>query len=301
MPIQHAPALEANEALSRLVTQIDPLVEEMLPATASALWDLQHEPRPLLILALSDPFGFATGRFAPEELGNRGQVRDRIHDLVAELVYSVRRERLEIRDAFATSEQIANFQLALNGIPNIADKRLRLFNNIRMLPDQPGSFLITDFAVEVDGDVANQVRDAIRSSGFNLRGPPLLERDGVRERVRELVAEHRLDPHQSPRHAVCFNLSDSSDVHLLEVADDLTPNGDGSVEGVGFMAGDTIPGARSIILYLTSPTDLRHALSRNPSHPAVRALRSHDCWFVFPDDEGVSFYRDFPEFDEPGP
>jgi hypothetical protein len=79
-----------------------------------------------------------------------------------------------------------------------------------MLPDRPGAFLITDFAVEVDADVADQVRDAIRASGFNLRGDALLQRRGIRDRVKELVDRHRRDPHQTPSHAICFNLSDPS-------------------------------------------------------------------------------------------
>jgi hypothetical protein len=296
MPIGQTPTLQANPALSQLVRETDPLLQENLPPTASALWDLRPDSHPLLVLALSDLFGYTAGRFDPDELPNQGLLRRRFYDLVGELVYSVRRTRIEIRDAFASSEQIASFQGCVNAIPDIARKRLRLFNNIRMLPDRPGSFLITDFAIEVDEDVADNVREAVRASGFNLRDDPLLQRHGIRERVRDLVTQHRRDPHQTPRHAICFNETDPSDLHLLEITDRAPSLGDGSIEGVGFVAGDTIPGARSIILYLTTPNDLRLALRSNPSHPAIRSLRSHQCWFVYPEDDGASFYRDFPEF-----
>ena len=99
-----------------------------------------------------------------------------------------------------------------------------------------------------------------------------------------------------PINAMCFNVRDPIDIHLLEIADQVASLGDGSLEGVGFSAGASVPGARSIVLYLTSPEDLRLTLRVHPHHPAIRALQSNECVFILPSDEGQAFRAEFPEF-----
>ena len=269
----------------------------LIPATTHALWDLTEDERrkPLITLALSDPFGFAVTHFAPDELEHPQVIHKRVHELVGELLQSARRERIEIRDAFASAQQIQGLQQSMNAIPEIAKKRPKLFNRIQLSPENPHNFLITDFAVEVDAGAAEQVKQAIIDSGFDLRGEPILERDGMKDRVRVLVDKHLQERQNVPRYAVCFSLRDSTDVHLLEVANDTPSLGEGTLEGIGFIAGNTLPGVRSLVLYLTSPPDLRQVAEYNPNHPAVRGLRDGQCWFVYPDDNGASFYREFHE------
>ncbi len=222
-------------------------------------------------------------------------LRRRLHDLIGELISSSRRERIEIRDVFATAEQLDVFRRHLGQIPDIAHKGLKLHNQVRFLPEHPDRFLLTDFAVEVDATAADAVREVIRGSGFILRDEPLLCKSGVLEAVHRLVEAHCRDEQPRPRYANCFNVHDPLDIHLLEIADQIASLGDGSLEGVGFSAGASVPGARSIVLYLTSPEDLRLTLQVHPHHPAIRALRANECVFILPSDEGRAFRAEFPE------
>ncbi|HJT32838.1 MAG TPA: hypothetical protein VJ783_12430 [Pirellulales bacterium] len=297
MPAQLSSALEAEVDLATRVNRCDGVIDEVVPATARAYWDLgtDEQRRPVLTLALSDPFGYATADFAPEELASADHLRRRVHHLVGELVQSARRERIEIRDAFVTAEQLEDFRQRLNAIRNIAEKRPKLYNRVQMSPSDSRRMLITDFAVEVDADVAESVRQAIRDSGFNLRGDPLLDRHGIRDRVRELVDAHLHDGQAMPRYAICFETRDPADIHLLEISDEAPESQGYALEGIGLSAGDAVPGARSIVLYLVTPSALRRASQQHPNHPAVRQLRDSSCWFVYPDDGGESFYREFPE------
>lgn len=297
MDIQLSPILDSDTTLSARVRAYEPALKEMMPRLARAFWDLREDDlkRSYLTLALSDPFGYAAANFVPVELESSEHMRGRFHELLGELVYSARRVRIPIRDAFASIQQIADLQQRLNAIPKIAEKKPKLYNRMQLSPENPRQFLITDFAIEVDGDVAEQVKEVIRNSGFNLRGDPLLDRHGIRDCVRQLVQAHLKDEQPKPRYAICFQLQDPVDLHLLEVADDAPGFNDGALGGVGFIAGSSLPGARSIVLYLASPEELRLAAERNPHHPAIHDLRNRLCWFVYPQDGEEAFYREFPE------
>ncbi|HEX7378693.1 MAG TPA: hypothetical protein VF278_16350, partial [Pirellulales bacterium] len=222
MPAQLSDTLEAQAALAARVTGCDSIVDELVPATAQAYWDLKTDEqlRPVLSLALSDPFGYAVADFAPDELASPSHLRHRLDSLVGELTQSARRERIEIRDVFATARQLEEFRQALNAIPNITAKRPTLFNRVQMSPSDSDRMLITDFAVEVDADVADLVKQVIQRSGFHLRGDALLSRCGIRDRLRDLVEAHARDGQPAPRYAICFDTHDPVDVHLLEISED---------------------------------------------------------------------------------
>ncbi|HUY89634.1 MAG TPA: hypothetical protein VMV10_12940 [Pirellulales bacterium] len=296
MSILLSPELESNHALAGAVRSVEPILQEHLPRTADANWDLERDSsnREILVLAVSDPWGHSVGKFEPKELANPSGLHGRLSDLVEELKYSVRRVRIEIRDALCTTEQVLALQQRLNAHEEIVQGRPRLFNRVQMGTD-PNKMLITDFAIEVDENAADLVKQAIHDSGFNVRGAPLLERDGILDRVRELVRHHLTDP-PVLQHAICVRIDDPSDVHLVEIAADAPYLGDGSLEGVAFSAGDAIPGARSLVIYLTSPDDLRLVMDRDPRHPVIRDLLSGNCKFVHPDTTGKAFDRDFPSF-----
>ncbi len=72
MSIQLTPALEARREYADRVHSVEGMLRELLEQNAraaSALWDLRKlDRRPVLMLALSDPWGYASSDFAPEEL-----------------------------------------------------------------------------------------------------------------------------------------------------------------------------------------------------------------------------------------
>jgi hypothetical protein len=146
------------------------LLDQHAPS-ASALWDLrERDSRPVPMLALSDPWGYASADFAPDELASSERLHRRLLDLIGELTSSARRERIEIRDVFATAGQLDRFRQDLGQIPDIAHKGLKLHNKVRFLPEHPDRFLLTDFAVEVDASIADAVRDAIRTGPLRTTG-----------------------------------------------------------------------------------------------------------------------------------
>ena len=109
------------------------------------------------------------------------------------------------------------------------------------------------------------------------------------------MENHRRDGQPSPEFAVCFQLQDRDTIHLLEVSQQASELGDGSLEAVGFPANGVVPQARSLNIYLAHPNDLVAAFRINRTHPLFHDLRSNNCDFLFPDDGGDAFRRTFPD------
>lgn len=204
-----------------------------------------------------------------------------------------KRTRMAIKDAFRSVMDLENLRMALNRIPNIAGGNFHMDNRVQMKGDK---FLITDFVIEVDDGFAEQVRQAVQESGFELRGNPLFEQPNLQSAVDRLVEAHRQDNTQTQlKYAIWFRLEDPRDVHLLEIADSVFDPGDASLEGVALSAGDAVPGARSVVVYLASPSEFRKACSTNRGHPAVVAVREQKCKLVYPAGAWDKFRTEFPE------
>lgn len=300
MVIEYTTALEQQPEVMEQIRHVGGGLNDLLARhspNTRALWDIQDKDgRRVLTLALSDPWGYASEEFALADLRSSEAMSKRLVSLVAELRNSAWKERIEIRDTFATAEKLDVLRKQLCLLPDISRKGLKLHNQIRLVPERADGFLLTDFAVEVDASVADQVRAVLLDCGFVLREEPLLKRPGMVEAVKKLVEKHHSDDKGKPRYALCFRITDPVDLHLLEIADDVDTLGDGALEGIGFTAGGTLPGARSIVLYLTSPADLDTTMKVHPYHPALRAIRAKEVLFLHPEDEGKAFYAEFPQF-----
>ena len=305
MPSQLSAALEQKQELVDAIRRSDRILLPMLQKrsqTAKALWDFHQTSSigEVLTLALTDLWGYAASDFTAEELKSDETLRKRFDQLIAEMIVPRRgkdlRERFEIRDSFTTENQLETFRLNLGKIQNIHDSQLRLHNQVRYFPGRSDRYLLTDFAVEVDRTFGDQVREAICGSGFQIRNDPILiEREGVREAVHELVKKHQHDGQPTPEFAVCFRLQDRETLHLLEVSNQVPEVEDDSLEGIGFAARGIIPHAKTWMLYLIHPNDLRLAFQRNHEHPFFHDLRNDNCEFLFPNDDGQTFKKDFPE------
>jgi hypothetical protein len=305
MPSQLSANLEARGDLAELARRADRVLMPMLlerSQTAKALWDVSRDRqgRDVLTLALTDPWGYAAGDFAPDELGNEENLRRRFDELIGDLIQPRRpREpgaRIELRDGFVAADQLEQFRLRLGNIPGIGRARLRLHNQVRYLPQRPDRYLLTDFAVEVDEPFAPAVREVAEACGFRLREDPwLIQREGVRDALLRQLDRHRRDGPPSPDFALRFQLQDREAIHLLEVSEQAPELGDGSLEEVGFAARGVVPRARVLKIYLAHPNDLRTAFRLDRTHPLFRDLRNGNCAFLFPDERGDAFRRAFPE------
>src|SRR5690242_20703790 len=99
--IEQTGTLRANSSFSSLAQTCDQLLNDELQRysrLANAKWDLQQDAsgRPLLLLTLRDPFGFASDRFAPDELNDHHHFGERLHRLVGDLLQSSRRVNVPI-------------------------------------------------------------------------------------------------------------------------------------------------------------------------------------------------------------
>jgi hypothetical protein len=309
MVVQLSRTLDEDQELAKLVRQTEPTIVSLLgqySKTARALWDVRQEGgRRVLTLALSDPWGAAAGDFAPDELSVTNRLSERVYTLIGEMVNprepkfppkSPKKWHIEIRDALVDETQLDGLRHALGSVTGIDRAGLQLSNRVQFVPGHPEKVLITDFVIEVDDSAAKLVKQKIRDSGFFLReDEPLLGRSGVRDALKKLVQGHTHDGQPIPRHAVVFQRDDPYDVHLLEVADGVLDLQRGDLEGIGMAAGALIPGARSLVLYLTSSQGLLEAFAANSQHPLFRDLELGRCEFLIPDDRGASFHSEFPQ------
>jgi hypothetical protein len=305
MPSQLSPRLEARGDLADLVRSEDRVLMPMVlehSQTARALWDLSKDQgdRDVLTLLLTDPWGSAAGDFAPDDLRTEGQFRSRVYELIGEMVMPRRAEeprvRIELRDAFVSTNQLEQLRLRLGQIPNIAGARLRMNNQVRFVPERPDNYLLVDFAIEVNEPFAAAVSEVAVGCGFQLRDDPLLiRREGVRDALLRLVEQHRRDGQPNPDFALCFQLQDRETIHLLEVSREAAELEDGSIDGVGFAARGVVPHAHSLKIYLAHPNDLLTAFRVNRDHPLFNDLRNRNCEFLLPDDGGDAFRQAFAD------
>jgi len=305
MPSQLSAPLEERSELAEEVRAKDRILMPMLfehSQTARALWDLAEDDRrrDVLTLVLTDRWGSAACDFAPEELSNEELFRSRVYDLIGEMIMprrtGVLRVRVELRDAFAPVDQLEQLRRRLGQIQSIGLARLRLHNQVRFVPQRPNHFLLTNFAIEVDEQFASPVRDAVVECGFQVREDPwLIQREGLREALMQLVDQHRRDGQPNPDFALCFRLQDRETIHLLEVSAEAPELGDGSLSGVGFSALGVVPYAHSIKIYLIHANDLQTAFRVNREHQLFNDIRNDNCEFLLPDDRGEAFRQAFPD------
>lgn len=300
-----ADAEQANR-LRRLNQVIEPLLLQR-SQTATGLWQAWHDEkgRTLLTLTISDPWGSAVADFDPHELELEDQFENRLKNLIGEMINPAPgrgdRERIDVRDTFTTTERLEHLRRRLECLPDLDTLGLRMRNQVRFLPNHPHGYLLTDFVVEVNAHRAEEVRTVLEATGFHVRREmPVLQKPGTRDAVKRLVQSHLAAEEAVPQFAVCFRTDDRHDIHLLEVAEDVAELGDGALAGVGFEPTNAIPGARTLIVYLVHPSDLRAAWRYCPDHPLFRDLRHGACDFIYPDDGGEVFARAFPEFWEGG-
>ena len=297
MVVELGKRLREDAGLAALVEGQEGILKGVLSPSMRAFWDLRPDAADDLrvTLALSDPFGLALDNFAPADLRDAGAIRDRVHRLVGILHQSTRRDRIEVCDKLSSFDQLRELQHLMNANPSIVRANPKLMNRVHMSPENPNNLLITGLVIDVDAPATEAVKRAVLAAGFELRGERVIDKPGIQEGVRAMVNEHLNEKTLRPRYAICFDLGDPADVHLLEIADDAHSLNDGTLEGIGAAAGPRLPGARTLVLYLESPTSLRLAAEYQPSHPLFRDLPRNRCLFIHPNDGGEAFAREFPE------
>ena len=297
--IEQTASLRADAGLTRLVQSCDQILSDELQRysrAANAKWDIQQDAngRPLLLLTLHDPFGFASDRFAPDEIQDHQHFGARLHRLVGNLLQSSRRVNVPIRETTLSAGQLEALRSAMNADQALLDGRPRLQNQILRI-NADGTFTVRDFSIEVDASVVAAARQAVINAGLTLRGESLASSPAVQHAVAELVDLHRQDPSNPPRLVLWFRLSDTRDIHLLEISDDVADPGDGALDGVSLGAGPSVPGARSVVIYLASPSEIHKAFEVNPSHPAIEAMIHRSGRVMYPPDDWQALIQEFPE------
>jgi len=297
--IDQTNALKQDSELSDLVRGTDQLLQDELQKysrLADAKWDLQSDDkgRPLLLLTLRDPFGFTSDRFAPDEIRNRDDFPVRVHRLVGDLLQSARRVTVPIQETVLSQQQLDGLRMAINDDHDLLAGKPRLQNQVMRI-NANGSFTVRDFSIEVDESAVKAAKQAVHKAGLTLKTEALAAKDRVRQAVQSLVNAHRLGHSNPPKLVLWFRLDDPKDVHLLEIADDVTDPGDGSLDGVALGAGCSVPGARSIVIYSAAPSEVHKAFEVNPGHPAIEAMINRSGRVMFPPNNWQALINEFPE------
>ena len=297
--IEQTVSLRANGELSALAKGSDHLLDAEInrySRMASGTWDLQADEkgRPLLVLALRDPFGYASDSFAPDEFHHPEKVAVRFHRLIGNLLQSSRRVNVAIQETKLSAQQLEALRSAINGDANLLKGNPRLQNQILRI-NADGSFTVRDFSIEVDESALEAAKQAVRNAGLTLKIAPLSDKPGVLSAVQSLVTAHRQDPTSPPRLVLWFRVDDPKDVHLLEIADDVADPGDGALDGVALGAGRSVPGARSIVIYLASPSEVHKAFEVNSGHPAIEAMVNRTGHVLHPAGDWQALINEFPE------
>lgn len=178
-------------------------------------------------------------------------------------------------------------RVLLEGSPRLRNQALQI--------NADGSFTVQDFSIEADARVIDAVKRAVMKAGLTAKGESLASKPAIQEAVRILVDAHRKDPTNTPRLVLWFRLNDFKDVHLLEISDDVADPGDGAIDGVALGAGSAVPGARSIVIYLASPSEIHKAFEVNPGHPAIEAMINRSGRVIYPPGDWQAFIDEFPE------
>ncbi len=183
MQIFRTRRLAAIPGAGEFVDQIDPILQravEPVSAQAVAVWDVRElaDGRNLYHLCLHDPWAHVHQHFSAEEI-SPDMPRDRlVFEKLALFLSTARRVSFSINEGTFPTEALANLRLAINQIPGIGHKGLKIQNQCEIIPCTayvPATAMrLTEFSLEVDASAADAVALALQDSGFQVESRSVL-------------------------------------------------------------------------------------------------------------------------------
>jgi hypothetical protein len=177
MQIFRTSRLAATAGAGAFVDLLDPILRgavEPISSQAVAVWDVRQltDGRNLYHLCLHDAWSHIHQHFSQEEISPDMPKERLVPEKLALFLASARRVHFSIRSGTFDTETLANLRLALNQIPGIGHKGLKIQNKCEIIPCTayvPATAMsLTDFSLEVDASAADAVALALQDCGFQV-------------------------------------------------------------------------------------------------------------------------------------
>ena len=177
MDIYRTARASASANAQPFLDQLDPVVADYVDAIspdALAVWDIRrHDGGPCsLHLCLCDAWAHVHCEFRRDEITSDSDLHPLIARKLATFTDSRRRVLFKVRDGTFAHDDLTHLRQALNLIPGIAHRGLRIENRCEFIPCNTyvpaTAFRVTDFTLEVDAAAAGDVADVLRSNGFEI-------------------------------------------------------------------------------------------------------------------------------------
>jgi hypothetical protein len=177
MDIYRTARASASAKAEPFLDRLDPVVAAFVDAIspdALAVWDIrQHDNGPCsLHLCLCDGWRHVHCEFRRDEMPPDSNLQPLVTRKLATFTDAHRRILFKLRDATCAHDDLTNLRQALNMIPDIAHRGLKVENRCEFVPCNAyvpaTAFRVTDFTLEVDAVAAADVADALRSNGFEI-------------------------------------------------------------------------------------------------------------------------------------
>jgi hypothetical protein len=163
----------AGEFVDRLEPILNTVVNPISP-DAVAVWDVRPltDGRSLYHLCLHDAWSHVHQHFAPEEISPEMPIERLVVEKLALFLSTARRVVFVIRDDTFASEDLANLRLAINQIPDIGHKGLKIQNQCEVIPCNElvatTAMRLTNFTLTVDASAAAAVAAVLSNNGFEV-------------------------------------------------------------------------------------------------------------------------------------
>jgi len=177
MQIYRTSRLTATAGAEHFVNLLEPVLRrfvEPVSSDAIAVWDVRQltDGRNLYHLCLHDAWSHIHQHFSAEEISPDMPIHRLVVEKLALFLSSARRVRFTINEGTFATEALANLRLALNQIPGIGHKGLKIQNQCEIIPCSafvPATAMrLTEFSLEVDVSAADAVATALQDSGFRV-------------------------------------------------------------------------------------------------------------------------------------
>jgi hypothetical protein len=170
---------KAAELFEQLQMPLKEIIEAVSPAACLVVDVKIDEDRSWkLHFCVCDDWCHTHHSFSPDELRTGRQAWEVLEERLAEFLQTSRNVLFKIRNGTFANDDLTQLRLSLNQIPDIVHKGLKIQNQFEFVSCSafvPAAALcISDFSLQVDASVADQVQKALEDNGFEVENKTLL-------------------------------------------------------------------------------------------------------------------------------
>ncbi|HTV48857.1 MAG TPA: hypothetical protein VMG59_10490 [Phycisphaerae bacterium] len=170
---------EAVELFEQLQTPLREIIEAVSP-DAHLVADVKNasDHSWTLHFCLCDDWCHTHESINPGECIAGPKTREMLETKLSEFLLTPRNVLFKMRDGTFANDDLTQLRLKLNQIPNIVRKNLKIQNHFEFVACGPqvaaACLHISNFTLQVDASVADQVQKALEDNGFEIETKSLL-------------------------------------------------------------------------------------------------------------------------------